>query len=214
MKPKLIIWDFNGTILDDADLCFEIENEMLAERGMPKITKEWYLDHFSFPIRTYYERMGYTFETESYEHVSEIFTERYNRRYENCRLRDGVLDVLSAVRDAGILQTLLSVTRQDDLVRQATGLGAAPYFSEMLGLSDRMGISKVERAKEYMERMQIDPKDALFVGDTDHDAEAAKAVGCPCMLLLGGHQSKRILERCGLPIFDSAQSLKEALCLR
>ena len=60
MLPKLLIWDWNGTILDDAKLCLEIENELLHERGMPEITREWYLAHFSFPIRRYYEMMGYT----------------------------------------------------------------------------------------------------------------------------------------------------------
>ena len=211
MKPKLLIWDFNGTILDDADLCIAIENEMLAERSMHAITKEWYLDHFSFPIRDYYQLMGYTFESESYERVTEIFMERYNARYDRCPLREGVLEALAAFRDAGRMQTLLSVTRQDDLVRQATKLGAAPYFSEMLGLADSMGVSKVARAKAYMERMRIDPDDALFIGDTDHDAETAQAVGCPCVLLLGGHQSKRVLERCNVPIFESARALKDAL---
>ena len=53
MQPKLLIWDFNGTILDDAELCYVIENELLLERGMKPITREWYLEHFSFPIRDY-----------------------------------------------------------------------------------------------------------------------------------------------------------------
>ena len=211
MRPKLLIWDFNGTILDDVDLCLALENEMLMERGMPMISLDWYLEHFSFPIRRYYEMMGYTFETESYERVSEIFMERYNARYDQCPLREGVLDVLKAVRRAGIPQTLLSVTQQDDLVRQATKLGAASYFTEMLGQVDIMGHSKVDRAKEYIARIRIDPRDALFIGDTDHDAEAAKAVGCPCALLLGGHQSKSVLSRCGVPIYASAQALLDAI---
>ena len=211
MQPKLLIWDFNGTILDDMELCLAIENEMLLERGMPTISKEWYLGHFSFPIRAYYEMMGYTFETESYERVSEIFMERYNARFVGCGLRKGVLEALKAFRDAGIPQTLLSVTQQDDLVRQAGRFGIAPYFSEMLGQVDIMGHSKVERAKEYIARIGIDPNDALFIGDTDHDAEAANAVGCPCVLLLGGHQSEAVLSRCGVPIYATAQALTEAL---
>ena len=207
MEPKLLIWDWNGTILDDADLCFSIENEMLRERKMPEITKEWYLDHFSFPIRAYYEMMGYAFETESFEQLSETFMQRYRERYAECPLREGVADVLAAARRAGIPQTLLSVTQQDDLFEQAKRPGAAPYFSEILGQLDILGTSKIGRAKSYMERMGIDPKNALFVGDTDHDAATAKAVGCPCVLLEGGHQSRRILERCGVPVCESAKDL-------
>lgn len=211
MQPKLLIWDFNGTILDDADLCLAIENEMLLERGMPPITKDWYLDHFSFPIRAYYEMMGYTFETESFARVSEIFMERYNARFDACPLREGVLDALKAFRDAGIPQTLLSVTQQDDLVRQAGKFGVAPFFTELLGQVDILGHSKVDRAKEYIARIGIDPADTLFIGDTDHDAEAAHAVGCPCALLMDGHQSEAVLSRCKVPIYASAKALTDAV---
>lgn len=211
MLPKLLIWDWNGTILDDAKLCLEIENELLRERGMPEITREWYLAHFSFPIRRYYEMMGYTFETESFEAVSEIFMQRYRARYSACPLREGVTDVLKRAREHGVRQTLLSVTQQDDLVEQANRLNAAPNFTEILGQTDILGHSKVDRAKAYMESNGVDPKDALFIGDTDHDAEVAKAVGCRCALLEHGHQSRAVLLQCGVPVYPSAAALGEAL---
>ena len=110
-----------------------------------------------------------------------------------------------------MLQTLLSVTQQDNLERQTAKLGISAYFTEMLGQTDIMGHSKVARAQEYMRRMHLDPKEALFIGDTDHDVEVAEAVGSPCVLLLGGHQSERVLKACGVPIYVSAQTLKDAL---
>ena len=211
MLPKLLIWDWNGTVLDDAELCLALENELLRERGMPEITREWYLSHFSFPIRSYYEQMGYMFETESFETVSEIFMTRYRERFADCPLRKGVLDVLRDFRDRGATQTLLSLTRQDDLLEQAKRLHAAQYFSEIIGQSDILCHSKVERAKAYMAQIGIDPKDALFIGDTDHDAEVADAVGCRCALLEGGHQSKEVLLHCGVPVYESADALYRAL---
>ena len=206
VKPKIVIWDWNGTIIDDADLCLAIENELLYERGMPTITKAWYLAHFSFPIRAYYEIMGYTFEHESFEAVSEIFMQRYRARFGDCPLRKGVTDVLKAIEKDCVRQTLLSLTQQDDLVAQANRFGVAPYFSEILGNDDILGHSKVERAKSYIEQCGIDPKDALFVGDTDHDVEVANAVGCRCVLLEGGHQSRSVLLRCGVPVYASAEA--------
>lgn len=211
MKSKLLIWDWNGTIVDDADLCFAIENELLRERGMPEITKAWYLAHFSFPIRAYYAQMGYTFRTESFETVSEIFMERYRERFLQCPLRTGIVQVLKAIKERGIKQTLLSVTGQDDLAAQTRAFGVDSLFSDILGQSDILGASKVERAKAYITRLGIDPNDALFIGDTDHDVEAANAVGCPCVLLSGGHQSEDVLRRCGVPVFKSAEALGKEL---
>lgn len=209
--PKLLIWDWNGTILDDTDLCLEIENELLRERGMREITKDWYLQNFSFPVRGYYEKMGYTFETESFETVAGLFMERYRARFAACALKEGVIDVLRAAKARGIGQTLLSVTQQDDLLEQVQRFGIAPYFAQILGQDDISCRSKVDHAKEYMAKTGIDPRDALFIGDTDHDAEAARAVGCHCALLCGGHQSKSVLLRCGVPVFDSAKDITEEL---
>ena len=211
MTLKLLIWDWNGTIIDDTDLCIAIENELLRERGMATITKDWYLAHFSFPVRGYYERMGYTFRTESFETVAGIFMERYRARYATCPLREGVAGLLKKVNDLGIPQTLLSVTKQNDLLEQAQRFGLSALFSEILGQDDSLCASKLERAKAYMQRTGIPPKDALFIGDTDHDFETAEAVGCSCALLCGGHQSKEVLLSCGAPVYDTAAALGKAL---
>lgn len=211
MRPKLLIWDWNGTILDDTDLCLAIENELLAERGMRPVTKAWYLDHFTFPVRTYYERMGYTFETETYLDVSAQFMERYYARCPECGLRTGVRDVLSEARARGITQTLLSVTEQTELLVETARVKADGFFSEILGTDNALGFSKIDRAKAYMARAGFDPREALFIGDTDHDVEAANAVGCPCVLLEGGHQSRTVLLECGVPVFGSAEALYRAL---
>lgn len=211
MKPQALIWDWNGTILDDWKLCFAIENEMLRERGMPEITEDWYLAHFSFPIRRYYEKMGYTFGTESFERVSECFSERYNARYAACTLRAGVRDVLQKAQAAGMLQTLLSVTMQDDLERQTERFGVSRYFCSILGQRDILGHSKTERAGAYLAETRIDPATVLLIGDTDHDVETARAVGCACALLTGGHQSKDVLLRCGVSVFDTVDQLWNGL---
>lgn len=211
MTPKLLIWDWNGTIIDDTDLCIAIENELLCERGMREITKDWYLANFTFPVRDYYLKMGYTFRTESFETVADAFMVRYRARFSECLLREGVADVLREAKRRGIVQTLLSVTRQDDLIGQAQAFGAAGFFSEILGQDDSLCVSKIDRTKTYMARLGIRPEDALFIGDTDHDVEAANAVGCPCALLCGGHQSREVLLRCGVPVYESAEALGKAI---
>ena len=68
MKPSLLIWDWNGTILMDVQECFDIANHMLAERGIPCIKDmNTYREVFGFPIKAYYENLGYRFDKESYE---------------------------------------------------------------------------------------------------------------------------------------------------
>ena len=60
---KHILWDWNGTLLDDSWLCVEVLNGLLKESGKPTITHETYKEHFNFPVIHFYEFLG--FETTS-----------------------------------------------------------------------------------------------------------------------------------------------------
>ena len=59
MKYKHIIWDWNGTLLDDTWLCVEGINNSLKKRSLQTITKEIYRKVFSFPVEDYYKRLGF-----------------------------------------------------------------------------------------------------------------------------------------------------------
>ena len=50
-RTKHVIWDWNGTLLDDAVLCVEVMNVVLARRKLPPLTAERYADRFRFPVR-------------------------------------------------------------------------------------------------------------------------------------------------------------------
>ena len=53
-----VVWDWNGTLVDDAKLCVDIVNGILSEHMMPAVSLEFYRDHFSFPVSSYYEKIG------------------------------------------------------------------------------------------------------------------------------------------------------------
>ena len=50
-----------------------------------------------------------------------------------------------------------------------------------------------------------------MIGDTDHDAEAAKAMGTKCVLYTGGHQSRRRLEAVCPNVIDDLAQLPDLL---
>ncbi len=213
MPPKVLVWDWNGTILDDVLLCYEIENEMLRNRRMPEIPDlARYLDTFSFPICDYYRVLGYTFLDESYEALSVEFNARYAAQYRQCPLRAGAVQALQAFQRAGVSQMLLSATKQERLIEQAQEFGVSSYFDDLVGMTDDLAHSKVERARMRLLEHGERPENVLFLGDTDHDFAAASAVGAPCMLVTGGHQSEAVLKRTGAPVFsDFAELVRTVL---
>ena len=52
---KYIFLDFNGTIIDDVDLCLDLLNQILENQKKEKVSKERYKDIFTFPVQIYYE---------------------------------------------------------------------------------------------------------------------------------------------------------------
>ena len=215
MKPTLIIWDWNGTILDDAGVCRRIADIMLSERGIPTLPDmDAYRAVFGFPIKSYYEKMGYRFgpEDEPYEHVADEFIVWYDRLYRTADLRPGIVDFLDKLNARGYRQVLLSATRYDQLVEQVAAFGdVGDRFERKLGLTDHYAFSKAALAKAFIEGQGIPRERALFIGDTDHDFEVSSAIGCPCVLLEGGHQSRTRLLKMGVPVLRDLRELEAYL---
>ena len=215
MKPELLIWDWNGTILDDAGVCRQIADIMLGQRGIPTLPDmDAYRAVFGFPIKSYYEKMGYRFGPgdEPYESVADEFILWYDKLYRTAALRPGIVDFLDRRKGEGYRQVLLSATRCDQLVEQVAAFGdVGDRFEQKLGLTDHYAFSKAALAKAFIESEGIPRARALFIGDTDHDFEVSSAIGCPCVLLEGGHQSRARLVKMGVPVLRDLNALETYL---
>lgn len=208
-KTKLVIWDWNGTLLDDTAYCYNIANQMRVERDMlPLETLDSYRGLFRFPVKEYYRAMGYTFEIESYEDLSVQFVDLYAAGVHTCPLQLHTKEVLSAINDRGIPQVLLSATGADRLHYQAELFELPEYFYRVVGCDNNLAFGKADRARALLKELDVAPAQTLFIGDTDHDFEIATSLGCRCLLLKSGHQLPSHLSTLGAPMIDS---LKEVL---
>lgn len=195
MEPSVIVWDFNGTLLDDVDAGIRSVNTMLEKRGLPVIaSREDYYRVFGFPIRDYYARLGFDFEKEPYEILAIEWVDLYMENVKTSLLRDGVAEVLDHFADKGIKQIVLSMTEIGMLRKQIDDLGIGGYFSELCGLDNIHAVSKLELAAEWKKR-NPDAR-PLLIGDTTHDAETARIIGAGCVLVAGGHQSFQKIAEC------------------
>ena len=203
-KYSHIIWDFNGTLYDDVDVCLSCGRRLMRAHGLEPIgSLEEYRAIFGFPIIDYYARMGFDFEKTPYSELAVEWVAYYNEESVSARLADGAHEVLSAIRSRGIPQLVLSASEQNMLAGQIEALGIAGYFDALLGQSDIHAHGKLEIARAW--RAKNPDAIPLLIGDTDHDAAVAEAIGADCILLASGHQSRETLLRCQpLCVLDSA----------
>ena len=193
---KTLIWDFNGTIIDDTQLCLDIERQMLQERGLRSdFTVEEYKELFCFPVIDYYYKIGYTFENETYEEVSVEFNDLYDRGFHTVPLVEGFEEKIQEAVAKGYKNVILSASRHDALVDQCRKLHIDHYFLEILGIDNSLAHSKIDMAKQWMIRSGVSPTDCLYIGDTIHDMETAQALSIDNYILAAcGHQSYQVLK--------------------
>lgn len=194
MKYTDVVWDFNGTILNDVDVCIGCANKLLRDHSLPELrSKEHYLDVFGFPIIEYYERIGFDFDVIDYDELAKVWVKDYLDHSDDCTLYPGVIPTLERLRARGLGQLVLSATEIGMLTSQLKNLGVFERFDGVYGIDNIHAASKLAAAR----RLMGDHPDSRFVliGDTEHDLEAADAIGADCVLVAAGHQPKSKLVR-------------------
>ncbi len=210
-KYTHLIWDWNGTLLDDAWLCVDIMNGMLADRGLPLKTLEDYRSIFDFPVRDYYERLGYDFSKEPFAEVGREFMVLYNQRQRESSLHKEVREILERFRQKGFKQYILSAREHNELVLETRDLRINHFFTEIFGLEDHFAHGKTHVGIRMLEKISIQGERILYVGDTCHDAEVAREIGIDCILIPNGHNSKERLEAARVPMVSSLTELSHML---
>ena len=186
-RYRHIIWDWNGTLLDDLDLCVDVMNGLLGRRGLPLLDRARYLRLFDFPVRTYYERLGFDFDRDSFETLSVEFISAYDARRWGCQLQSGAQTILGSLQSAGVTQSVLSAYRQETLQEIVGHFGLTPRFKRILGLANIYAHSKTELGRNWVAELGLPPGEILLIGDTLHDLDVAQAIGVDCVLVACGH---------------------------
>ncbi len=204
---KGIIWDWNGTLLDDTRLAVVSMNKILLKRGLPVLTVELYQSVFTFPVRNYYQSVGFDFDKEPFEIPASEFIEYYNQKVWECSLQENSIQVLNHFRDGGIRQFMLSAMQQETLDQCLEFYRINHYFEQVSGLDDHYANSKLETGRQMLKRLHLDPEELLLIGDTEHDFEVASGLGCSCILISKGHQSHERLKSTGALVLDDLSQL-------
>lgn len=207
-KYKVVIWDWNGTLADDAGASLLATNDILKNHGKAPINMEQYYEYIDTPISRFY---GHLFDLDEVPMsvIGKEFYEYYPKYFEG--LHRGAAPLLEQLRRAGTLQVILSSAHRENIKRDMARCGISQYFDEILAADDLLADSKVERGKAWIEKQEISPADMVMIGDTLHDFDTAKAMGVDCILCAIGHQSEADLRTAGVPVVAEFSELEGML---
>jgi phosphoglycolate phosphatase len=206
-----IIWDWNGTLLDDLSLSVDIMNSILTQRGLSPLSLDRYRDVFTFPVRDYYQSIGFDLVRESFDELSLEFVTKYKSRWHESSLYPQARVILEQIQDSGRSQSVLSAHHQETLAELVNTFDVTHLFQHLIGLENSQAISKIHQGKRLLAMLPHQASDVLLIGDTLHDAEVAEAIDVDCVLVAHGHQSKERLRRQGAPVVESLAELLASL---
>ncbi|MFP4242719.1 MAG: HAD family hydrolase [Chitinispirillaceae bacterium] len=191
-----IIWDWNGTIVDDTALCLSILNTQLVKNKMPQLSLEEYRSSFVFPLSVFYQKIGLAFTPDTFREQNISFLMEYKLRRRECRLHQGVNDVLDGFLESGGTHSVLSAYVTEHLTEMVRQYGIADKFKLIQGLDHTDADSKVDKGYELLKQLDLKPSRTMLVGDSTHDFDVARALGVQCFLVAKGHQSRDALSGC------------------
>ena len=209
MKYKHIVWDWNGTLLDDRWLCIEAINIVLRSRGMPLVSNKNYRDVFCFPVIEYYEKLGFDFTKEHFPIPG--FLEYYKSRFKDCTLHKDAEFVLKRINESGRTQSILSAGKQSSLVRWVNHHNIDQLFNHLIGIKNEKADGKIEAGINWLKISRLEPENILLVGDTIHDSEVSQEMGVKCLLIDIGHVSTKRLKRTGERVLPTLRGILEYL---
>ncbi len=210
-----ILFDWNGTLLDDLNYSFQIATRLQKFYGispMPSIA--FYKSIFCFPIQDYYRKAGFDFSKIDWNECGHRFMDAYVKDFSKTHLNAQAIEVLQKAKAAGAACYILSASRLDLLKAQIESFEALNGLIDgVYGISDIFASSKEKAAKEFLSTC-LSWDQIYVIGDTTHDLESAKAIGAQAILYDGGHQSRSVLEQTGQPVVSSLVEAWESIYAR
>lgn len=202
-----LVWDWNGTLLDDLSLVVTATNASLAISGGPAVTADEHRRDFRRPIVDYYAFvLGRPVTSEEFERLDIAFHNAYRGGFEGCELAIDALDAMAAWDGT---QSLLSMFFHDELVPMVERLGLNGRLARVDGLRATLGGGpKAPHLEAHLAAISVAGADCVLIGDSVDDAEAAQAVGARAVLYDGGFTDRARLLATGVPV---ASSLVEAV---
>ena len=195
MKYEHIIWDWNGTLVNDAELCVAIVNQILNDYEIMPVDRAYYLDKFSFPVSEYYKSLGLPSCGPEYQNISQRFIEEYRKNHHLCKLQQNSIKMLGHIKECGVSQSVLSAGNIADVLDFINYHKLSDFFTIISGVYHTHATGKSDIALTHLNQIQASISKILLIGDTLHDFEIATDLEVDCILYSKGHNSEsRLLE--------------------
>ncbi len=193
--PRAVLFDLDGTLIDSAPDIAAAVNELLARSGRGPLTLAAVTSMIGNGVEKLVERAiaatGDPLGPQALEHEQTVMLDIYAKHLTGLTvLMPGVRAALDALHGNGILLGLVTNKQQRFIETVLDHFGLSSLFGAVIGGDP--GIVKKpapDMLLAAMAQLGAGPQDAVMVGDSTSDVQAALAAGIPSILVRGGYTS-------------------------
>ena len=193
LAAKAALLDFDMTLVDSLPAIVEATNRFADDIGRPRVTREIVLGCIGLPLEGTWVEFWGGFDPS----WPEIYRGRYKRfESQGFRLFPDTLDTLSALRGAGVKTCVVTNRGMASFAVESAGLGQ--WVDAAVGADDvRRPKPDPEPVLKALELLGAGPGEAVYVGDTAIDIQAAQGAGVFAVGITTGAIGRGELERAG-----------------
>jgi phosphoglycolate phosphatase-like HAD superfamily hydrolase len=197
-----LVWDWNGTLLDDLPLVVDATNVAFAAVGGRALDTDEHRRVFRRPVAEFYaDILERAVDAEEFGRLDKIFHDAYRVGLTTTSL---AADAKQALRSWHGSQSLLSMWFHEELVPAMETYGLAGMFTRVDGLRTEVGGDlKAGHLARHLEELGVAGSEAVLIGDSLDDGAAADSVGAGCVLYTGGFTHPARLRASGRPVADT-----------
>ena len=207
LNKKHIVFDWNGTLIDDAWVFVDVLNVLLKKRQLNQIDLNGYQEMFCFPLSKFYQNLGFDVTPDAFNVLKEDFVFEYNKRQFLAHLFPDTVDTLNKIKSHNVQLSILSASNQKILSSLANFYSINRFFSHVLGVDNYEAAGKESLGFELLKNLGESRSDITMVGDTDLDYRVSQKLGIDCILISRGHQSHKRLSVLDCPVVCSLTDL-------
>lgn len=197
-----VVWDWNGTLIDDTAATWQAVCANLVALGGEPISLDSFRLFDGWPswIGFYTRMLGRDVSVNEYIRISDQWLTHYLPLLPSCPLTVDAVDALDAWTGT---QSLLSMLHHDNLVAECDRRSLTDRFLHVQGRTDLRVQSKTQALLDHLATLQIEPVDVVLIGDTLGDVRAARFAGARCVLYSGGLTHPCRLADLDVPVADT-----------
>lgn len=195
---KVILFDFDGVIVDTFSFCYRIMNSRDA------ISEDFYRAKFEGNINDAFKKPEQNPDAKLFD-----FYGQYNPELMACQPNEEVVKVIKELARNHTL-IIISSTISSSIEQFLEVHGLADVFKEILG--NDVEKSKVKKINDVLQRYGIKSTETVFITDTLGDIKEANVCGVKSIAVTWGYHSSTTLEK-GSPykIIDHPNKLIETI---